>query len=63
MQQITDEKAAQLILSIIPRVQFQGNELQAVVALQNWAIAKTTPDAEDAQITMDLAPVPDVAAE
>lgn len=54
---LTDQDAAKLVLQLMPRIQFNGGELQAVAALQHWALERSgiTPkanghDAPDATV-------------
>lgn len=40
MQKITDAQAAELVLGLLPRIDFKGAELDALLALRIWATAK-----------------------
>lgn len=56
---ISDSNAAKLILQLMPRIQFNGGELQALAALQNWALDRSgavpgTPKTNGAEHQMTL---------
>ena len=54
MKEIDTKTAARLILELIPRIDFKGNELPTIVALQNWAIEQAKPPAPALQGELSL---------
>src|SRR6478735_517265 len=54
MKEIDTKTAARLILELIPRIDFKGNELPTIVALQNWAIEQANPPVPVTQGELEL---------